>query len=93
MGDVTDYLKSDKDSSNSKSYLLGLERGRIWAEDYADYFDMRRWSDTDPEDADISDLPDGEHEEYKLLSSETPLEGKTYLKGWIDGVRQIREKY
>jgi len=91
MTEVIERLMQNRDPSIAKSYLVGLERGRIWAEDFADYFEIRRWSELRPED--IEGLPPEEEEHFRLMQSETALEWIPYLKGWMRGVREIREKY
>lgn len=93
MSGVLERLLRDKDSSEAKSYFIGLERGRIWAEDYADYFELREWSEEDATRFEDLILPHNEVKYFRLLTMETPLEWNAYLKGWIDGVKEIRQKY
>lgn len=93
MDEMIESLLRNKDGSESKSYLIGLERGRIWASGDADYFEMREWSEVKAEDFDDLILPHKEEMHFKVLGAETPLEWEAYLKGWIDGVREIAEMY
>lgn len=93
MSGVLDRLKQNKDHSNAKSYFIGLERGRVWAEDYADYFAIREWSELSIEEFDDLILPDDEHIHFRILSDETPLDWNEYLRGWIEGVKEIRQRY
>lgn len=91
MSAMIDSLKRNQDLSDTKSYLIGLERGRIWAEDVADYFDRRRWSECEPE-AEL-ELPVDEEGHFTVLSRETPLARDAYLRGWLDGVKEIRKGF
>lgn len=91
--EIIERLLRNKHSSDAKSYLVGLERGRIWAEDNADYFEMRHWSEADPREFDYLVLPRGEDTYFTILKRDSPLEWDQYLKGWIDGVRQIARDY
>lgn len=93
MSELINSMVKNKDASESKSYLIGLERGRVWAEDYADYFDMRQWSESDASEFEDLILPDDEGTHFKLLGAETPLIWTSYLKGWLDGVKEIVERY
>lgn len=93
MGEMVEKLLRNKDSSTSKSYFIGLERGRIWASSDADYFEMKEWSKAKIEEFDDLTLPHAEEMHYKVLGSESELEWQSYLKGWIDGVREIAESY
>ena len=92
MGDIIDRLSGNKDSSSSKSYFIGLERGRTWAED-ADYFELRQWSEMTAEQFDDLTLPEGETDQFMILNNSTSLEWKEYLKGWLEGVKEIRKKF
>jgi hypothetical protein len=93
MTEVLERLLRNKDSSDAKSYFVGLERGRIWAEDYADYFEMRHWSEADAGEFTDLILPGDETLHFKVLRSETPLEWNEYLRGWLDGVREVVRRY
>ena len=93
MSGVLDSLLHDKSRSDAKSYLVGLERGRIWAEDHADYFELREWSEQDADKFEDLVLPHKETQHFRILMMETPLEWSAYLKGWIDGVKEIRRRY
>ena len=93
MSVLLEMLKQNKDFSMSKSYLIGLERGRVWAEDCADYFEMREWSESEVNEFDDLILPDNESIHFRIMSDETPLDWNAYLKGWIEGVREIKQKY
>ncbi len=93
MSGVLERLLGNKASSEAKSYFVGLERGRIWAQDHADYFELREWSEEEAGDFEDLVLPHNEAHHFRLMTAETPLEWGAYLKGWIDGVREIREQY
>ena len=93
MSGVLDGLLRDRAPSEAKSYFIGLERGRVWAQDSADYFEMRQWSEERAEEFDDLVLPGTEERHFRVLMTETPLEWAAYLKGWIDGVREIRAQY
>ncbi|MCI0503657.1 hypothetical protein L0Y65_03000 [Candidatus Micrarchaeota archaeon] len=93
MSGVLERLLGIKGRSHAKSYFIGLERGRVWAEDCADYFELREWSELDVGEFDDLVLPHNETDHFRLMLSETPIEWQDYLRGWIDGVRQIREKF
>ncbi|MCI0503656.1 hypothetical protein L0Y65_02995 [Candidatus Micrarchaeota archaeon] len=93
MTDLGDNLLRNRDKSESKSYIVGLERGRIWAQEYADYFSMREYSELNLDELLHFDLPDDEERHFRLLSTESPLELQAYLRGWIEGVREIRKGY
>lgn len=90
MSFIIESLVRNREASEAKSYIIGLERGRIWAEDCADYFDMRRWCDMP--DADFA-LPEGEETHLRSLRVKTPLETDAYVRGWREGVREIRRQY
>ena len=91
--EIIERLLRNKHSSDAKPYLVGLERGRVWAEDSADYFEMRHWSEANPREFDYLVLPKGEDTYFRVLGKDSPLEWNEYLKGWIDGVRQIVQDY
>ena len=93
MSDIIEALLRNKHSSDAKSYFVGLERGRIWAEDYADYFEMRQWSEMSYLEFDYLVLPRGEDTHFKVLGRDSPLEWNEYLRGWIDGVKQVVREY
>jgi len=88
--DIIGKLIRNKDRSQAKSYLIGFERGRIWASDYADLLQAREWGEENHAEFEDLVLPDNEVDEYHILNSVTPLEWRDYLKGWIEGVRESR---
>lgn len=93
MSNVGERLLRNKERSETKSYLVGFERGRIWAEDHGDYFTMREYSELDVDELLHLRLPDSEEMHFRLLSTESPLEWKSYLKGWVAGVKEVVKKY
>ncbi len=93
MSEILEGLLRDRCDSESKSFLIGLERGRLWAMDRADYFELREWSEQNPHEFEDLVLPHGENDHFRVLRSETPLQWDAYLRGWISGVREIRGKY
>jgi hypothetical protein len=93
MSDIIEGLLRIKHSSDAKSYFVGLERGRIWAEDSADYFEMRQWSESRHSEFDYLVLPRGEDTYFSVLKRDSPLEWTEYLRGWIDGVKQVVREY
>jgi hypothetical protein len=93
MSDVLEGLLKNRNAGSARSYFIGLERGRIWAEDCADYFELREWSEHDADDFDDLVLPHDENRHFRILHTETPIEWEQYLRGWLDGVREIRQKY
>ncbi len=93
MSDVLEGLLRNRDHGSARSYLIGLERGRIWAEDHADYFELREWSEQDAKEFEDLILPHDEKDHFRVLHSETPIEWEEYLRGWLDGVREIRQRY
>ncbi len=93
MTEILERLLRNRSSSSTKSYFIGLERGRIWAEDQADYFEMRQWGELDAAEFDDLVLPSNEERHFRILRSETPLEWEDYLRGWLDGVREIVRRY
>lgn len=92
MAGILDVLLGDKSRSSSKSYFIGLERGRMWANDYADYFEVKEWSGLSGGDFKRLILPDSEELHFKMLDSETPLEWGEYLRGWLAGVKEAAGK-
>jgi len=80
-------------ASESESYLTGMDRGRIWAEDMADYVEIREWSETEVEKLEEAVLPHGEETHFHILSAESPLEWLAYVRGWLKGVKEAYEKY
>jgi hypothetical protein len=93
MSDLGDEILRNRDSSETKSYIIGLERGRIWAEDYADYFTMREFSELDVDELTHFSLPNEEERHYRIIAMESPLELRAYLKGWVAGVREVVKRY
>jgi hypothetical protein len=93
MHEMVERLLHNKEPSESKSYLIGLERGRIWASSDADYFEMREWSELNADNLDEVVLPPREEMHFKVLGSESTLEWEAYVKGWFDGVKEIAESY
>jgi hypothetical protein len=93
MSEMIEKLLQNRESSESKSYLIGLERGRIWASNDADYFEMREWSEANVKDFNELVLPPAEEMHFKVLGSETVLDWESYLKGWLDGVKEVAESY
>jgi hypothetical protein len=89
MPGIIESLVKMKGSSKNKAYFVGLHRGRIWASDFADYFEMKEWSTMDHKEFDRLVLPHNEKLHFSVLSSETELEWQEYLRGWIDGVKEI----
>jgi hypothetical protein len=92
MDRMVDSLVKNKAPSEKKSYLIGLERGRIWA-DSADYFQMKEWSEENIEEFEDLVLPGEEATFFKVLQNETPIEWQPYIKGWIDGVKEVISTY
>lgn len=92
MSGILEKLLGDKSTSTSKSYFIGLERGRVWAEDYADYFEVKEWGEKNLEDVTDIILPNSEDLHFRLLGNETPLELDAYIKGWLAGVKEIARK-
>lgn len=93
MSGILESLLRIKDASETKSYLIGFERGRIWAEEYADYFEMREWSEVKVDECNGPVFPQGEGEHFRIICAETPIEWQPYLKGWVEGVKEILQKY
>jgi hypothetical protein len=93
MSELIDGLLRNRDASDAKSYFVGLERGRVWAEDHADYYEMREWSQVSHSEFDYLVLPHGEDRHFQVLGKDSPLEWNEYLRGWIEGVKQIVKEY
>ena len=93
MEEVLEKLIRNKDSSEAKSHLIGVERGRIWAQDYADYYEIREWSEIRADELNELVLPPGEEDYFKLIRAETPLQWRSYLRGWVEGVNEILQEY
>ena len=93
MSEVLEKLISNKEPSEAKSYLIGLERGRVWAQDYADYYGMREWSEIKADDLDELVLPPEEKDYFEVVSAETPIQWRPYLRGWVKGVKEISQEY
>ena len=93
MSEVIDKLVKITDSSEEKSYLIGLERGRIWAEDEADYFELREWSELEAREFERFVLPGNEERHFHVLRTETPLEWHAYIRGWLEGVKEVYRRY
>jgi hypothetical protein len=92
MSGILERLLNNKAPSTSKSYLVGLERGRIWAADYADYFEVKEWGNLNPEDIGDIALPHNEELHFKVLGAESELELDPYIEGWLAGVKEIARK-
>jgi len=92
MNELIEKLLRFKAPSQSKSYLLGLERGRLWAEDSADYVNLREWHEFQDGDYMAVVLPKEEEIHYHILKSETGIEWNQYVRGWISGVKEISRK-
>ncbi len=86
-------LIRNKSSSETKSYLVGLERGRIWASESADYFEIREWGELEIHEEEEQALPSNEELHFRVLQAETPLEWGSYVKGWVEGVREVKSQY
>jgi hypothetical protein len=93
MSDVGENLLRNRDQSDAKSYIVGLERGKVWAEDYADYFTMREFSELDIDELVHIDLPGDEERHFRLLSTESPLELRAYIRGWLAGVKESIKRF
>lgn len=91
MGGIIERLLGNNESSEAKSYFIGLERGRVWAEDHADYFELREWAELD-DDGSMT-LPSDEDIHLRLLMSESSLQPTAYVRGWLAGVREILDEY
>ncbi len=92
MSEIIDSLVRMKGQSQSKSYFIGLERGRYWASGVGDYFDVRQWSEFGGSDFASVSLPDDEDSHFHVLKAETELEWAQYVKGWLDGVREAARR-
>jgi hypothetical protein len=93
MNDLIEKLLRSKATSQSKSYLIGIERGRLWAEDTADYLNLREWHEYQGEDSMAVMLPKEEELHYHVLKSETGIEWNQYVRGWVSGVKEIARKH
>lgn len=93
MDRMLETLIRNKTSSDAKSYLIGLERGRIWASESADYFEMREWSEHEIRRHEEQMLPSTEELHFRVLQAETPIEWDPYVRGWVDGVREVKSRY
>lgn len=93
MDRMLNSLVHNRTESEMKSYLVGLERGRIWASGTSDYFEMREWSEMKPEEYVENFLPKKEEMHFRILQAETPLEWESYVKGWVAGVKEIASEY
>lgn len=89
MSEIIENLLKFRTSSQSKSYLIGLERGRLWAEDEADYFDLRRWVEFRDDDISCVTLPEQEEALYNILKAESSIEWEQFVRGWIAGVKEF----
>jgi len=90
MDKVLDSLVRNKTDSAMKSYLVGLERGRIWASaESRDYYERREWSELNPEEFEDNVLPEKEELHFRVLQAETPLDWESYVKGWVAGVKEV----
>lgn len=92
MSEMIERLARIKAASTSKSYLIGLERGRMWAEDVADYFQRREWSELVMDNFEDAVLPNGEEDHFHVMGAETKLEWEAYVRGWLEGVKEIHRK-
>lgn len=90
MSAIIEKLVQNRDASEAKSYIIGLERGRTWAEDCADYFEMRWLSELDEREF---ALPETEEAHFRALLKKTQLETEAYLRGWKAGITEIRRTY
>jgi CobQ-like glutamine amidotransferase family enzyme len=93
MGWITESLGKYEDQGETKSYFIGLERGREWAEDRADYFEMRQWAELEADEFDEIVLPGSEDLQLRLIMNDTKIEWTSYLKGWLAGVKESLSKY
>lgn len=91
MSEILERLVGNREASEAKSYFIGLERGRVWAEDYADYFEIREWAELD-DDGDLT-LPTDEDVHLRMLMAETRLEPDAYVRGWLAGVKEALADY
>lgn len=80
-------------AGESASYLAGMDRGRVWAEDMADYVEIKEWSDAEVKCLGDAVLPHGEETHFHILSAEAPLEWEAYVRGWLKGVKEVFERY
>jgi len=89
LGILSSLIRRNPDYSASKSYFAGIERGRYWAQNIADYFEVREWSEADIREFEDLTLPHEEAHEFRLMSHESAMDWRTYLQGWLEGVREI----
>jgi len=92
LSEVGDKLLRNRDRSQTKSFLVGLERGRVWTLDYADYFEAREYSELDVNELENLKIPEDEERHFRVLSMESPLEWREYLEGWMAGVKEAARK-
>ena len=89
MSAIIDRLVRKGGDGEARSYIIGLERGRTWA-DQADYFDIRWLSEL--KDHEFA-LPHGEESYFRALLQKTALEMDAYVRGWKAGVAEMRREY
>lgn len=89
MTEIIEQLLKMKAPSQSKSYFIGLERGRIWAEDEGDYVEVRQWSGSGYHSG-IA-LPGNEEMHYHVIKAESHIEWEPFVRGWIDGVKASKK--
>jgi hypothetical protein len=92
MSELIEKLVRLKAPSQTKSYFIGLERGRIWAMDIADYFELKEWNGVGGGDPAMIALPVDEEQHYHTLTAESDIEWAQYVKGWLDGVKEASGK-
>jgi hypothetical protein len=92
MSELIEKLVRMKTPSQSKSYFIGVERGKIWAEDEGDYLEIRKWIDFGGSDYLNISLPDNEETHYHVMKAETDIEWEHFVRGWIDGVKETGRK-
>ena len=92
MSELIEQLLKMKAPSQSKSYFIGLERGKTWAEDDGDYLEIREWSDFGGSDYRNVALPGDEEMHYHLLNAESDIEWTQFVRGWIDGVKSSKKQ-
>jgi hypothetical protein len=90
MSELIEQLLKMKAPSQSKSYFIGLERGKIWAEDEGDYLEVRQWSDFGGYHRGIA-LPGDEEMHYHVIKAESDVEWEPFVRGWIDGVKSSKK--
>ncbi|MBU0591635.1 hypothetical protein KKF81_06310 [Candidatus Micrarchaeota archaeon] len=89
MSRILESLINNGNKSPAKSYLIGFEQGKNWATNHADYFEIRQWYELEIEELEDIRLPKREDIFFRVLSNETKVEWKEYVRGWIDGVNEI----